>query len=109
MGIGVAGLEPDRLAIFGAGLVELPLASRAAPRLLWAPTLSGWRPDRLAEHCDGLVEHPDDQGVAKIVVGHLGLGHQGASEVAQAIGEVGLDPDRLAVFGDGFLQLPLME
>ena len=33
VGLGVVGLEPDRLAVFGDGLVELPLVARALPRL----------------------------------------------------------------------------
>ncbi len=36
MGLGVVGLEPDRLAVFGDGLVELALVARAMPRLKWA-------------------------------------------------------------------------
>ena len=41
VGLGVVGLEPDRLAVCGDGLVELALCARAMPRLLWASASSG--------------------------------------------------------------------
>ena len=36
VGLGEVGLQPDRLAVLGDGLGQLPLAARAMPRLVWA-------------------------------------------------------------------------
>ena len=41
VGLGGVGLEPDRLAECGDGLVDLPLPARAMPRLQWASAKSG--------------------------------------------------------------------
>ena len=42
MGLGVVGLEPDRLAVGGDGLGQpSPGRRRALPRLLWAAAWSG--------------------------------------------------------------------
>ena len=92
VGHGVVGLEPDRLAVFGDGLVELPLGIRAMPRLLWAPASSGL--SRIASR---------DSATASSSFPLLSAGHCRGME--WAVGVVGLEPDRLAEFGHGLVEL----
>ena len=128
VGLGVVGLEPDRLAVFGDGLVELPLGLQGDAEVVVGLGVVGLEPDRLAVFGDGLVELPLGlQGDAEVDVGlgvvglepdrlavfgdglvELPLGTQGDAEVVVGLGVVGLEPDRLAVFGDGLVELPLV-
>ncbi len=89
MGVGVVGLEPDRLAVFGDGL-GLPLGGQGVAEVEVGLGEVGLEPDRLAVFGDGLV--------------HLPLGTQGVAEVEVGAGVVGLEPDRLAGGGDGPLE-----
>ena len=93
VGLGDVGLEPDRLAEFGDGLVALPLAARAMPRLMWASARSGW--SRIASRNSATASST------------LPLVAQGGAEVGVGLGVVGLEPDGLAEFGDGLVELPL--
>ena len=88
--LGVVGLEPDRLAVLGDRLVQLPLAARACAEIDVGRGVVGLEPDRLAVLGDGLVQLP--------------LAHQGDAEVGVGRGVVGLEPDRLAQGLDGLLQ-----
>ena len=54
VGLGVVGLEPDRLAVLGDGLVELPLARRAMPRLMMDTRAVRPQRDGHREAVDGL-------------------------------------------------------
>ncbi len=56
MGLGVVGLEPDRLAVFGDGLVELALVLQGVAEVVVGHGEVGLEPDRLAVFGDGLVE-----------------------------------------------------
>ena len=86
MGLGVVGLEPDRLAVLGDRLGRLPLGVQGEAEVVVGLAVVGLEPDRLAVFGDGLVPAPlSVQGVAEVVVGH---------------GVVGLEPDRLAARGD---------
>ena len=58
MGSGEVGLEPDRLAVFGDGLVELALAFQGAAEVGVGFGEVGLEPDRRAEFGDRLVELP---------------------------------------------------
>ena len=58
MGLGVVGLEPDRLAVFGDGLVELALVSQGVAEVVVGLGVVGLEPDRLAVFGDRLVELP---------------------------------------------------
>ena len=80
VGLGVVGLEPDRLAVFGDGLVELPLALQGVAEVVVGLGVVGLEPDRLAVFGDRLVELP--------------LARQGDAEVGVGLGVVGLEPDR---------------
>ena len=42
VGDGVVGLESDRLAVLGDGLVQLPLASQGVAEVEVGPAKSGW-------------------------------------------------------------------
>ena len=90
MGVGVVGLEPDRLAVLGDGLVQLPLTSQGGAEVEVGRAVVGPQPDRLAVLGDGLVQLP--------------LAHQGDAEVGVGVGVVGLEPDRLAQGRDGLVQ-----
>ena len=58
MGLGVVGLEPDRLAVCGDGLVGLPLVAQGVAEVVVGHGVVGLEPDRLAEFGDGLVGFP---------------------------------------------------
>ena len=58
VGLGVVGLEPDSLAVFGDGLVELALVSQGDAEVVVGFGVVGLEPDRLAVFGDGLVELP---------------------------------------------------
>ena len=62
------------------------------PRLLWASAESGL--SRIASR------------YSAIALVQLPLSAQGVTEVEVGPGDVGLEPDRLAVLGDRLLQLP---
>ncbi len=81
MGIGEVGLEPDRRAVFGDGLVELPLVLQGVAEVGVGHGVVGLEPDRLAVLGDGLVELARSSGRCRGCVG---------------VGVVGLEPDRLA-------------
>ena len=80
MGLGVVGLEPDGVAVFGDGLVHLPLARQGDAEVVVGLGEVGLEPDRGAVFGDGLVQLP--------------LARQGDAEVGVGLGEVGLEPDR---------------
>ena len=94
VGLGAVGLEPDRLAACGDGLVELPQISQDVAEVAVGQDVIGLEPDRLAVCGDGLVE--------------LSLARQDFAEAGVGQGVSGLDPDRLAAFGDGLVELPLL-
>ncbi len=48
MGLGVVGLEPDGLAVFGDGLVELALVPQGVAEVGVGLGVVGLEPDRLA-------------------------------------------------------------
>ena len=56
MGLGVVGLEPDRLAVFGDRLVELALVAQGVAEVEVGLGVVGLEPDRLAVFGDRLVE-----------------------------------------------------
>ena len=56
MGLGVVGLEPDRRAVFGDGLVELPLVLQGDAEVVVGLGVVGLEPDRRAVFGDRLVE-----------------------------------------------------
>ena len=58
MGLGEVGLEPDRLAVCGDRLVQLPLARQGDAEVGVGLGVVGLEPDRLAVFGDGLVELP---------------------------------------------------
>ena len=58
MGLGVVGLEPDRLAVFGDRLVQLPLVGQGDAEVVVGLGVVGLEPDRLAEFGDRLVRFP---------------------------------------------------
>ena len=93
MGLGVVGLEPDRRAVFGDRLLQLPLGSQGDAEVGVGLGVVGLEPDRRAEFGDRLLQLP--------------LVCQGGAEVVVGLGVVGLEPDRRAEFGDRLLQLPL--
>ena len=75
MGLGEVGLEPDRLAVFGDGLVELPLVAQGVAEVVVGLGEVGLEPDRLAAFGDGLVELPlVIQGDAEVGVGPASSG-----------------------------------
>ena len=55
VGLGVVGLEPDRRAVFGDGLVELPLVSQGDAEVVVGLGEVGLEPDRRAVFGDRLV------------------------------------------------------
>ena len=92
MGQGEVGLEPDRGAVFGDGLVVLALLHQGCAEVVVGAGVVGPEPDRRAVFGDGLVE--------------LALLPQGEAEVNVGDGEVGLEPDRRAVIRRGSSSLP---
>ena len=94
MGFGVFGLEPDRRAVFGGCLTQLPLGLQGVTEVVVGLGVVGLEPDRLAER--GLRGRVVVLDVAK-----------GVTEVGVGLGVVGLEPDRLAEFGDRLVELPL--
>ena len=58
VGLGVVGLEPDRRAVFGDRLVQLPLVSQGVAEVVVGLGVVGLEPDRLAEFGDRLVQLP---------------------------------------------------
>ena len=96
MGLGVVGLEPDRLAVGGDGLVELPLVAQGVAEVLVGLGVVGLEPDRLAE-------------LRRSASSSFPWLSQGESpRLIVGLGVVGLEPDRLAEFGDGLVELPLV-
>ena len=83
VGFGVVGLEPDRGAVFGDGLVALALGRQGVAEVVVGFGVVGLEPDRLAE--GGLRG-----GVVVLDVA------QDGAEVEVGLGVVGLEPDRLA-------------
>ena len=58
VGFGEVGLEPDRLAECGDGLVELALGNSGEAEVVVGGGVVGLEPDRLAEFGDRLVVLP---------------------------------------------------
>ncbi len=58
MGLGEVGLEAGRLAVFGDGLLELPLGSQGDAEVDVGLGVVGLEPDRLVTFGDGLLELP---------------------------------------------------
>ena len=56
MGLGVVGLQPDRGAVLGDGLVELALVHQGVAQVVVGLGVVGLEPDRRAVFGDGLVE-----------------------------------------------------
>ena len=94
MGLGVVGLEPDRRAVFGDGLVELALVRQGVAEVVVGLGVVRLEPDRRAVFGDGLVE--------------LALVSPGRCRGCCGLGVVGLEPDRRAEFGDGLVELALV-
>ena len=126
MGLGVVGLEPERAAVFGLGLVRLPWAARAMPRLLWAWAWSGWSRMAVRNSASASASLPwSVRTLPRLLwasacragagwrcgigdgLGPLPLGRQGVAEVVVGPGVVGLEPDGGAEFGLGLGRLAL--
>ena len=58
MGHGEVGLEPDRRAVFGVGLGQLPLVAQGDAEVVVGLGVVGLEPDRLAVFGDGLGQLP---------------------------------------------------
>jgi hypothetical protein len=83
VGLGEVGLEPDRLAVCGDGLGQLPLVVQGGAEVVVSFGVVGLEPDRLAERrlCTRVVVLPVPEDRAEAVVG---------------LGVAGLEPDRRA-------------
>ena len=130
MGLGVVGLEPDRLAMFVDGLVGLPLDTQGDAEVVVGLGVVGFEPDRLAVFVDGLVGLPlvlqglscrgfrmfvRGRDLSRIASRYAAMAWsifpwscEDAAEAVVGVGVIGLEPDRLAIFGDGLVGLPLV-
>ena len=90
VGQGEVGLEPDRLAERGDGLVELPLVLQGDAEVIVGLGEVGLEPDRLAAFGDGLVDLPLVARVTPRVL--WGLARSGLSRIS------------LATYGDGLFE-----
>ena len=75
VGLGVVGLEPDRLAVFGDRLVQLPLFSQGNAEVVVGLGVIGLEAQRVAEHQDRLARIPAvNECTAQLEVGVESVG-----------------------------------
>ena len=125
---GVPGVQPDRLAVLGDRAVVFPFPSQGDAQVGAGPRVAWVEPDRLAVLGDRLVVLALGlEGIGEVVMGGsiFGLELDRLAErlgcragivfdlteqdpqVAPGVDRVGLEANRLAVFGDGVVHPPV--
>ena len=97
----VVGLEPDRFAVFGDRLVQLPLGVQGHAEVVVGRAVVGLEPDRLAAGCDGRVEErPGLLWAAQRP--------QQFAEAGQVVSVPRAQADQVLEHGDRLVRLPLL-